>query len=72
VNAAIKTLDSIVIRKPIKKKNKKQQNLCLDKGYYSAAEIQCQVLKRRYIPNIPQRGEKKKYIEKRKEEGDGW
>jgi hypothetical protein len=55
-----------------KNKNKKQQNLCLDKGYHSAAEIQCQVLKRRYIPNIPQRGEKKKYIEKRKEEGDGW
>jgi hypothetical protein len=40
VKAAIKTLDSMVIkRRPIKKKNKKQQNLCLDRrGYYSDAE----------------------------------
>jgi putative transposase len=58
--AAIKTLDSIVIkRRPINnKKNKKQQNLCLDKGCYSA-EIKRQVVKRRYIPHIRKRGEKK-------------
>jgi hypothetical protein len=55
----IKTLDSIVIKRPIKKK--KQQNLCLDRrGYYSAAEIQHQVGKRRYIPHIRSRGEKTK------------
>jgi putative transposase len=38
VKAAIKTLDSIVIkRRPTNNNKKKQQNLCLDKrGYYSA------------------------------------
>jgi hypothetical protein len=65
VKAAIKTLDSIVIKRPIKKK-KKQQNLCLDKGYYSSAEIQYQVVKRRYIPHIRRRGEKKKIPREKK------
>jgi putative transposase len=60
VKAAIKTLDSIVIkRRPTNNKKKKQQNLCLDKGYYSA-EIEREVMKRRYIPHIRKRGEKKK------------
>lgn len=53
---AIKTLDNIVIRRPIKKK---KQNLCLDRGYYSA-EIKREVLKRRYVPHIRYRGEKKR------------
>jgi transposase len=67
VKAAIKTLDSIMIkRRPIKKKKKKQHNLCLDKGYYSA-EIQCLVVKRRYIlPHISRRGEKKKIHREKK------
>lgn len=52
---AIKTLDSIAIRRPIKKK----QNLCLDRGYYSS-EIEREVVKRRYVPHIRHRGEKKK------------
>jgi IS5 family transposase len=52
---AIKTLDNIVIRRPIKKK----QNLCLDRGYYSA-EIECEVVKRRYVSHIRHRGGKKK------------
>jgi putative transposase len=61
VKAAIKTLDSIVIkRRPIKKNKKKQQNLCLDRRGYYSAEIQYQVVKRRYIPHIRRRGEKKK------------
>lgn len=55
MKAAIKTLDSIVTRRPIKKK---KQNLCLDRGYYSA-EIEHEVVKRRYIPHIRRRGEKK-------------
>jgi putative transposase len=58
VKAAIKTLDSIVIKRPIKNKKKKQQNLCLDKGYDSH-EIEREVVKRRYIPHIRRRGEKK-------------
>jgi putative transposase len=60
VKAAIKTLNSIVIRRPTKNKKKKQQNLCLDKGYYSTAEIEREVVKRRYIPHIRKRGEKNK------------
>jgi transposase len=47
-------------RRPIKEKKKKQQNLCLDKGYYSAAEIEREVVKRKYVPHIRRRGEKKK------------
>jgi transposase len=69
----------VIKRRPTNnKKNKKQQNLCLDKGYYSA-EIQYQVVKRRYIPHICRRGEKKKkYGEKKKrrrwvvERTDSW
>ena len=57
MNAAIKTLDSIVIRRPIKKK--KKQNLCLDRGYDSH-EIEREVVKRRYVPHIRRRGKKKK------------
>jgi transposase len=55
----------VIKRRPIKKKNKKQQNLCLDKGYYSA-EIEYEVIKRKYIPHIRKRGEKKKHGEKKK------
>jgi hypothetical protein len=61
VKAAIKTLDSIVIkRRPTNNKRKKQQNLCLDKRGYYSAEIEREVVKRRYIPHIRRRGEKKK------------
>jgi len=56
VKAAIETLDSIVIRRPRKKK---KQNLCLDRGYDSR-EIECEVVKRRYVPHIRYRGEKRK------------
>jgi transposase len=49
----------VIKRSPTNNNKKKQQNLCLDKGYYSA-EIQRQVVKRRYIPHIRRRGEKKK------------
>lgn len=55
---AIETLDSIVIRRPRKKKE--EQNLCLDRGYDSA-EIEQEVVKRRYVPHIRHRGEKKKH-----------
>jgi putative transposase len=71
VVVAIKTLDSIVIRRPIKKK--KQQNLCLDRGY-DAHEIECEVVKRRYMPHIRHRGEKKKNMHREKKtkmEGSG-
>jgi hypothetical protein len=45
VVVAIKTLDSIVIKRPNNKK--KKQNLCLDRGYYSTAEIGHEIVKRR-------------------------
>lgn len=50
-------MDSIVIWRP--KKKKKQQNLCLDRGYDSS-EIECEVVKRRYVPHIRYKGEKRK------------
>jgi hypothetical protein len=70
VKAAIKTLDSIVILRP--KKNKIQQNLCLDKGYYSDAEIEREVVKRKYIPHIRRRrGEEKSKYHSGKKKGRG-
>jgi transposase len=66
---AIKTLDNIVIKRPIKKK--KQQNLCLDRGYYSA-EIEHKVVKRRYIPHIRRRGKKKKKMHREKKRIRRW
>jgi hypothetical protein len=63
VKAAIKILDSIVIRRrPFRKK---KQNLCLDRGYYSE-EIKNEVVKRRYIPHIRRRDEKKKKMHREK------
>ena len=53
-----------MIRRPIEKK--KKQNLCLDRGYYSA-EIEREVIKRRYIPHIRRRGEEEeKHGEKKR------
>jgi hypothetical protein len=50
-----------VIKRPTNNKKKKKQNLCLDRrGYYSAAEIEREVVKRKYVPHICRRGEKKK------------
>lgn len=54
MKATIETLDSVVIGRP-----KKKQNLCLDKGY-DFPEIECEVVKRKYVPHIRHRGEKKK------------
>lgn len=54
-------MDSIVILRP---KNK-IQNLCLDRGYDSH-EIECEVVKRRYIPHILHRGKEKEYGEKKR------
>jgi transposase len=61
----------VIKRRPIKKK-KKQQNLCLDKGYYSAAKIKLEVVKRRYIPHIRRRGEKKKKHSREKKKRRQW
>ena len=46
---ATNTLDSMVIKRPLKK-----QNLYLDKGY-DYLEIEIKSIKRRYIPHICQR-----------------
>jgi hypothetical protein len=68
VKAAIKTPDSIVIKRPIKKK---KQYLCLDKRGYYSAELKREVVKRSYIPHIRRRGEKKISTIVEKGEGDG-
>jgi IS5 family transposase len=70
VTVATNTIDNIVIKRPPpsssiakyrnKKKNKKKQNLCLDKAYHSK-EIEQEVIKRGYIPHIRHRREEKKY-----------
>lgn len=56
MKAAIETLDNVVVKRPRKKK----QNLCLDKGY-DFPEIELEVVKRRYVPHIHHRSEKKKH-----------
>jgi putative transposase len=60
MKAAIETLDSIVVRRPGRKKKKHSNNLCLDKGY-NFLEIETEVVRRRYVPHIRHRGEKKKH-----------
>jgi transposase len=52
----------VIKRRPFRKK---KQNLCLDRGYYSA-EIKNEVVKRRYIPYIRRRDEKKKIHREKK------
>jgi transposase len=42
-----------------------QQHLCLDKGY-NFLEIEREVIRRKYIPHIRRRGEKKKKIHREK------
>ena len=61
MKAAIETLDSIVVKRPKKRK----QNLCLDKGY-DFPEIEREAIRRRYIPHIRHRGEKRRHGGKRK------
>jgi hypothetical protein len=50
----------VIKRRPTNNKRKKQQNLCLDKRGYYSAEIEREVVKRKYVPHIRRRGEKKK------------
>jgi putative transposase len=56
MKAAKDTLDSLTVKRPLKK-----QNLCLDKAY-DFSEIQRESIKRRYIPHICHRGEEKESI----------
>ena len=58
MKAAVETLDSIVVKRPRPRKYRRQ-NLCLDKGY-DFPEIAREVVKRRYLPHIRHRGEKRK------------
>jgi putative transposase len=58
MKAATETLDSIVVKRPRPRKYRRQ-NLCLDKGY-DFPEIVREVVKRRYVPHIRHRGEKRK------------
>jgi transposase len=67
VVVAINTIDSIVIERPslrtTKARNKKKQNLCLDKGYHSK-EVEQEIIKRGYIPHIRHRREEKLFHRK--------
>ena len=62
MKAAIETLDSIVV---VKRPKKRKQNLCLDKGY-DFPEIEREAIRRRYVPHIRHRGEKRRHGGKRK------
>lgn len=57
MKAAIRTLDSMVLRK----RPDDIQNLCLDKGY-DFLEIEQQALNRGYTPHIRHRGEDRKMV----------
>jgi putative transposase len=57
MKAAINTLDNIVVKRPSYKSYRKNQNLCLDKGY-DFREIENEVITRGYLPNIRHRGER--------------
>ena len=54
MKAATNTLDNIVVKRPYSKINKERQNLCLDKGY-DFKEIETEVIKKGYLPHIPNR-----------------
>jgi putative transposase len=55
MKAAMETLDSIVIRRPLRMLYH-PQHLCLDKGY-DFPEIEIGVIARKYVPHIRHRGE---------------
>jgi len=55
MKAAMETLDSIVIRRPLRMLYH-PQHLCLDKGY-DFPEIERGVIARKYVPHIRHRGE---------------
>ena len=59
MKAAKDTLDSLTVKRPLKK-----QNLCLDKAY-DFPEIERESIKRRYIPHVRHRGEEKGLIKTR-------
>lgn len=57
MKAAVQTMDSTIINRPLPKKFRRQQ-LCLDKAYDFEA-VQEQAIKRNYVLDIRHRGEKK-------------
>ena len=56
MKAAIRTLNNIVVKRPSYKIYRKNQNLCLDKGY-DFQEIENEVIEKGYLPHIRHRGE---------------
>ena len=66
MKAATETLDSVIVKRPLKK-----QNLCLDKGY-DYPEIKRESTKRRYVPHIRHRGEEKELIKIRYYSAKRW
>jgi hypothetical protein len=58
MKAAVETLDSIVAKRPCPRKYRRQ-NLCLDKGH-DFPEIKIEAVKRRSLPHICHRGEKRR------------
>jgi putative transposase len=60
VRLLAKTLDNLVVFRPLPTKNS-PQNLCLDAGYTGHSQ---EVIDRNYIPNIRPRGEEKLELER--------
>lgn len=56
MKAAMHTLDNIAVKRPFSKIYRKNQNLCLDKGY-DFQEIENEVIEKGYLPHIRHRGE---------------
>ena len=56
MKAVMHTLDNIVVKRPFSKIYRKKENLCLDKRY-DFQEIENDVIKKGYRPNIRHRGE---------------
>ena len=64
--AAIETLDSVIVERPLNK-----QNLCLDKEY-DYPEIKRESIKRRYVPHIRHRSVEKELIKLRYYSAKRW
>jgi hypothetical protein len=76
ITIATKIIDNIVIKRPTSytsksSKERKKQKLCLDKTYHSK-EVEQEIIKRGYIPNIRHRREEKSYCIKIILQEDGW
>ena len=64
MKAAVQTLDSIAVKRPRPRKYR-LQHLCLDKGY-DFPEIEQAAIRRKYVPHIRHKKERKKRTAKKR------